>query len=222
MKKPTILIAEDHPLFRVALCQTLASQLDDPLLLEAEDFPALQQSLEKNQNIDLVLLDLHIPGAEGFSALIYITAYYSHLPVMIVSAHEEPEIIRRAIDHGATGFLPKGAPVADMTEALTRVLRGELWIPANIGNKGATNSAELDIADAMASLTPQQFKVAVMVNQGLLNKQIAYELKITEATVKAHMTEIFRKLGVHSRTQVAVALSQLGVSPANSTDQLLS
>ena len=159
-----------------------------------------------------------MPGAEGFSALIFLIAHYSHIPVMIVSAHEEPEIMRRAMDHGANGFLPKSASPEQISEAIETVLQGGLWAPKDIANNTGAADEELNTADALASFTPQQFRVANMVTQGLLNKQIAYELDVTEATIKAHMTEIFRKLGVHSRTQVAVALNQLAVTPSQSLE----
>ncbi len=216
---PCIIIADDHPLFRSALSATLQRELSQPQLIEAEDFNSLQQCVDGNSNANLILLDLHMPGAEGFSSLVFLTAHYPQIPVMIVSAHEEPEIIRRAMDHGASGFLPKSASLEAMTDALLTVLRGNTWLPEGLTDEPAAGEVELNIAEALASLTPQQFKVASMVSQGLLNKQIAYELHVTEATIKAHMTEIFRKLGVHSRTQAAVAIGQLAVSPSQSLDE---
>jgi len=127
--------------------------------------------------------------------------------------------MRRAIDHGANGFLPKSASIDIMTQALTAVLEGGLWVPDGLDNTPHVETEELSIAEALANLTPQQFRVATMVCQGLLNKQIAYELSVTEATIKAHMTEIFRKLGVHSRTQAALAIERLSVSPASNLDE---
>ncbi|MYM64604.1 response regulator [Pseudomaricurvus sp. HS19] len=214
-----IIIADDHPLFRSALSATLTRGLDSPSVLETEDFPGLQQMVEQTPQANLILLDLHMPGAEGFSALVYLTAHHPNVPVMVVSAHEEPEIMRRAIDHGAAGFLPKSAGIDTMMEALQAVLSGATWLPAGVDQTPIAGDEELSIADALASLTPQQFRVASMVSQGLLNKQIAYELNVTEATIKAHMTEIFRKLGVHSRTQAAVAIGQLAVHPVQSLDE---
>ncbi|NIB40232.1 response regulator transcription factor [Pseudomaricurvus alkylphenolicus] len=213
---PCIIIADDHPLFRSALSTTLSRELDQPVLVEAEDFNSLQSQVESHPSASLILLDLHMPGAEGFSALVYLTSHFPQIPVMIVSAHEEPEIIRRAMDHGACGFLPKSAPIETMSEALLTALKGGLWVPEGLSQAPIANDDELDIAEALANLTPQQFRVATMVSQGLLNKQIAFELNVTEATIKAHMTEIFRKLGVHSRTQAAVAIGQLAVHPTNS------
>jgi DNA-binding NarL/FixJ family response regulator len=215
----SIIVADDHPLFRTALRNILEIQLTQPDIIEAEDFPTLQNKLEKRNDFSLILLDLHMPGAEGFSALVFLIAQYPHIPVMIVSGHEEPEIMRRAIGHGACGFLPKSSSASQMSEALTQALNGGLWLPADINNHSLDNESELNIADSIGKLTPQQFRVSTMVSQGLLNKQIAYELNVTEATIKAHMTEIFRKLGVHSRTQAAVALSQLAVNPNSSIEE---
>ncbi len=218
VSSPTIIIADDHPLFRAALCTTLDRELDKPLLIEAEDFNSLQACLDKNNSANLLLLDLHMPGAEGFSALVFLTAHYPPIHVILISAHEEPEIMRRAIDHGASGFLPKSSPMNTMNEALSTVLNGGLWVPEGLANEPYAKDEELTIAEAMASLTPQQFRVATMVCQGLLNKQIAYELSVTEATIKAHMTEIFRKLGVHSRTQAALAIEKLAIAPVSNPD----
>jgi DNA-binding NarL/FixJ family response regulator len=209
---PLIIIADDHPLFRTALKDTLQRMLEPAAILEAGDFAALEQQLQQHgTRAHLLLLDLQMPGCDGFSALIYVTAHFPGLPVMIVSAHSEADVVSRALEHGACGFLPKSAPLDIMREALHTVLNGGLWQPAGQPPGRALSSSEQSIASAVASLTPQQFRVATMVNQGMLNKQIAFELHVTEATIKAHMTEIFRKLNVNSRTQVALALGQLAV-----------
>lgn len=218
--QPCIIIADDHPLFRTALSHTLQSGIPQARLIEAEDFGSLQARADAHPDAHLILLDLHMPGAEGFSALVYLTAHYPQIPVMVVSAHEEADIIHRAIDHGASGFLPKSASVDTIHTALSTVLAGGIWLPEGLAELSATREEELTVAEALASLTPQQFRVASMVSQGLLNKQIAYELGVTEATVKAHMTEIFKKLGVQSRTQAAVAMSQLAIHPSAAVEEL--
>ncbi|GAB2190979.1 response regulator transcription factor [Sessilibacter sp. MAH2] len=209
-----VIIADDHPLFRMALKNTIERLFPETNIREAEDFNSLAELLQaEGQRSQLLLLDLQMPGCEGFSALIYVLTHFSHIPVVVVSAHSEPEIIRRSMDHGAAGFLPKSADLNDMGEAINTVLAGGLWQP-DIGDGPQTISdQEQSIADSLSKLTQQQFRVASMVYQGLLNKQIAAELNITEATVKAHMTEIFKKLGVNSRTQVVLALGQLAVKP---------
>lgn len=209
----TIIIADDHPLFRTALSGTLKSISPQAEIVESEDLPSLQACVEDHDQASMILLDLHMPGADGFSALIFLTAHYAHIPVIVVSAHDEPEIMRRALDYGASGFLPKSSSTEDMKDALNTVLNGGIWAPEGLSQARVVGNDEQSVADALALLTPQQFRVASMVTQGLLNKQIAYELEVTEATVKAHMTEIFKKLGVHSRTQVALALSQLSITP---------
>jgi len=206
------LIADDHPLFRTALKQALGGLFDRCEIAEAEDISSLQQQLDTAIKPSLVLLDLHMPGAHGFSGLIYLSGHFPQIPVIMVSAHDSPEVIRRAFDHGAAGFLSKSSEPELIANAISSVLAGNIWKPSNYDPSIAgSSSEEQSIANVLASLTPQQFRVAGMLAQGLLNKQIAYELNVTEATVKAHLTEIFRKLGVHSRTQAVLAIGQLDV-----------
>ncbi|WP_226662839.1 response regulator transcription factor [Microbulbifer aggregans] len=208
------IIADDHPLFRGALRQSIAQTFPDAEIFEASDLQSLQDCVAAHPDCDLLLLDLHMPGAHGFSGLIFLAGQYPQLPVMVVSANEKPEVMCRAIDYGACGFLPKSAPVDQMGEALRQVLSGEIWLPQEIAeryNAGDTGDSESGVADVIATLTPQQFRVATMLAEGLLNKQIAYEMQVTEATVKAHLTALFRKLEVNSRTQAVLALSSLDV-----------
>lgn len=209
-----ILIADDHPLFRGALKQVIANAFPGTRLFEAETIPQVQKLLSRNEEIDLLLLDLHMPGAVGFSALSYVVGNYSALATIIVSANAHPETVRRALDFGASGFLSKSASVEQIEDAIVRVRSGQVVAPEapSDGGRGA-DLTSLDISAAVARLTPQQFRVASMLVEGMLNKQIAYELEVTEATVKAHMTEIFKKLGVHSRTQAVLALHTLSVDP---------
>jgi DNA-binding NarL/FixJ family response regulator len=210
-----IIIADDHPLFRTALKSILLTHIPNATITEVGDLVSLQTCVESNNKADLILLDLHMPGAEGFSSIIFINAHYPHIPIIIISAHEESDIIRRAIDHGASGFLPKSSSAEDIYQAIDEVLKGGIWIPEHVSPQQGIADDELNAADAIASLTPKQFRVGSMVSQGLLNKQIAFELHVTEATIKAHMTEIFRKLGVHSRTQVVMTFGKLAINPVN-------
>ncbi|MBD8526873.1 response regulator transcription factor [Pseudomarimonas arenosa] len=207
----SILIADDHPLFREALTRAVASALPQSTIHQADSVPALLTAVEQHPDIDLILLDLTMPGAEGFSALIHLRAHHPTLPVLVVSAREEPALMRRALAHGAAGFVPKSAPVETLAEALQQVLEGERWTPPGLDRQGEVEPDELAFGRRIAELTPQQFRVLGMVGTGLLNKQIAYELAVSEATIKAHMTAIMRKLGAHSRTQVAVLVSRLGL-----------
>jgi DNA-binding NarL/FixJ family response regulator len=210
----SILIADDHPLFRSALQQVIAQLYPDATLREAANVAELHREVERQRNVDLLLLDLHMPGALGFSALSWFVGQHPETPVIMISANSHPETVRRAIDHGAAGFLSKSTGVKDMASCIEQVIGGarELHPGLDAGGSGASLQS-LDVADALASLTPQQFRVASMLVEGLLNKQIAYELNVKEATIKAHMTEIFRKLGVQSRTQAVLALSSLAVEP---------
>lgn len=208
------IIADDHPLFRSALRLSIQQTFPDATIFEACDMQSLQQCVADHPDCDLLLLDLHMPGAHGFSGLIFLNGQYPQLPVMVVSANEKPEIMCRAIDYGACGFLPKSAPVEQIAEALQQSLAGEIWLPPAVAaryNAGDTSSDTNDVVDVIATLTPQQFRVATMLAEGLLNKQIAYEMQVTEATVKAHLTALFRKLEVNSRTQAVLALSSLDV-----------
>ena len=206
----TLIIADDHPLFRAALKDVIRQTVPDATLAEASSFAELQTALETGDSVDLVMLDLHMPGAHGFSALLFLVAHYPDIPVLMISANEQDEIIRRAADHGAMGFVSKSAQMDAIGEAIQAVRRGDMAFPASVDlSMPGVGDEESGVASALSELTPQQFRVATMITQGLLNKQIAYELNVTEATIKAHVTEIFRKLGVHSRTQAAMKLGQL-------------
>lgn len=215
MATTKIIIADDHPLFRTALKTNLEQSFSGATIREAEDIASLQALIEDDGDIDLILLDLNMPGAHGFSGLIQLQAHHPEIPVMIISAAETTEIMCRAIDHGAAGFLPKSSDTSNIASATAAILAGDRWLPAGVSYKAAPDEGEQQVAKAIGSLTPQQFRVATLLVQGLLNKQIAYELSVTEATIKAHITEIFRKLGVHSRTQAVLAINQLDVLQAD-------
>ncbi len=207
-----ILIADDHPLFRAALEQVLGQIYPQARLHLAANVAEMQEQVERGGRLDMLLLDLHMPGAHGFSALSWFVGQHPKTPAVVISANVHPETVRRALDHGAAAFLAKSAEVPMMAECFNAVLTGARNL--HPGLEAAASGASLrslDVADALATLTPQQFRVASMLVEGLLNKQIAYELSVKEATIKAHMTEIFRKLGVHSRTQAVLALGSLSV-----------
>jgi DNA-binding NarL/FixJ family response regulator len=216
----SILIADDHPLFRSALQQVIEQLYPRATLHQAADVSELQQCLDQHRGIGLLLLDLHMPGALGYSALSWFTGQYPKTPVIMISANSHPDTVRRAIDHGAAGFLSKSAQVSDMKSCIEQVMAGSRGLHPGLNASGGGASLQsLDVADALSSLTPQQFRVVSMLVEGLLNKQIAYELNVKEATIKAHMTEIFRKLGVHSRTQAVLALASLSVeTPSDLVD----
>ena len=202
----TILIADDHPLFRNALFQAIHMAISGASLLEADSLDALLSLLRKDPEPDLLLLDLKMPGANGMSGLMQLRAEYPDLPIVVVSASEEPSVVTQVKSHGAFGFIPKSSDMRSLISALNQVLAGDPFFPkGSITNNAACN----DLAEKLATLTPQQYRVLGMLSDGLLNKQIAYELNVSEATIKAHMTAIFRKLGVKNRTQAVIHLQQL-------------
>ncbi len=210
-----ILIVDDHPLFRSALQQALSLGLGpDVRLVEAASIAELEVCLAQKSDWDLVLLDLNMPGAYGFSGLVLLRGQYPQIPVLMVSAQEEAAVVARAREFGAAGFIPKSSSLASIQQGVNAVLAGDSWWPAQ-SQIAASLSAEAKAASAgLASLTPQQFRVLSMVCDGLLNKQIAYQLNVSEATIKAHVTAMFRKLGVRTRTQAALLLQQLEAIPS--------
>jgi DNA-binding NarL/FixJ family response regulator len=208
-----ILIVDDHPLFRHALIQAVRYSFPQAQIHETAAVNEFYERLESGSEPDLVLLDLNLPGASGFSALVHVRAQYPSIPIIVVSAHEEASIIQRAIAHGAMGYIPKSAHPSHIGEAIRQVLEGEIWLP-NLPNNVSFDpraADETELAERIQSLTPQQFRVLMMVAEGLLNKQIAYELDVSEATIKAHVTAIFRKLGVQNRTQAVLAINALNI-----------
>ena len=207
------IVADDHPLFRNAISQVLQMVKAPCEIVEAEDMTSLQTKLGDHPNACLVLLDLHMPGAHGFSALAYVKGQAPDMPVLVVSANERQEIMQRAVELGAQGFLPKSAGVDTIKASIQACLAGDTWLPKNVGNPTPASEDEKQLMAGIASLTPQQYLVMTMLAEGLLNKQIAYELDVTEATIKAHMTAIFKKLQVRSRTQAVLAISKLNLEP---------
>ena len=216
LQAETVIVADDHPLFRTAIKEALEAEQGGTNFLEASSFESLQKLVDEQKEVDLVLLDLHMPGVSGFAGLVYLCKRYPSVPVVIISANEDPVVIKRALEHGAAGFIPKSSSIDTITQAISSILMGEIWAPAlTRSDLPGRNNSELELAERMAQLTPQQFKVLMMMSQGLLNKQIAYELDVSEATIKAHVTAIMNKLGVSNRTQAVLAANQLSVSNPN-------
>ncbi len=214
-----ILVADDHPLFRDALERAVLVALPHARVHSADSVHDLLSLIEALPDAELLLLDLHMPGARGYSALAHIRGQYPGLPIIVVSGHEEALVAQRALAHGAAAYIPKSTPAAEIVGAIHSVLAGDVWLPHSLlGQDVELKAEEADAAARIATLTPQQFRVMTMLADGQLNKQIAWELGVSEATVKAHMTTIMRKLGVNNRTQVALVASQLavdeGVMPA--------
>jgi DNA-binding NarL/FixJ family response regulator len=202
-------VADDHPLFRGAMREAVSTLFEPADVFEAGGLDDLQALLEREADMDLVLLDLTMPGVRGFSGLLFLRAQFPGVPVVIVSANEEPDVIRRCMEFGASGFLPKTLDVEIMRSAIRRVLDGGVWTPPDVDLSGEADAATRDLVARLATLTPQQVRVLMMLSEGLLNKQIAFELKVSEATVKAHVSAILQKLGVESRTQAVIAASKI-------------
>lgn len=197
-----ILLADDHPLFRQALRAVIAGAQPDFVVEEADTLEGAHQALAKVPDIELVMLDLKMPDCSGFAGLLTLHASYPLLSIIIVSASNESEIVNRAINFGASGFIPKSATYGEIAQGLETVLAGDIWAPlATPHNTPLTAS--------IASLTASQLRILTGLQRGLLNKQIAAEMGLSAATVKVHMSAMFRKLGVMNRTQAAVAAQAL-------------
>ncbi|UJF20546.1 response regulator transcription factor [Shewanella sp. OMA3-2] len=211
-----IIIADDHPLFRNALRQALSLTFNNTQWFEADSADALQKLMDMTDApVDLILLDLQMPGSHGYSTLIHLRSHYPNIPVVVISAHEDINTISRAIHYGSSGFIPKSSSMETLAEALNAVLYGDIWLPAGTQILPVTDDATDQMAGRLSDLTPQQYKVLQMFAEGLLNKQIAYDFGVSEATIKAHATAIFRKLGVRNRTQAVIALQQLLMDKVN-------
>jgi DNA-binding NarL/FixJ family response regulator len=210
-----VLIVDDHPLYRAALKGAVASACTNCEFLEAESVAGLFDALEQHPHTDLLLLDLNLPGAYGFCALAHLRGSHPQLPVIVVSATDDARTVRQALALGAQGFVSKSADAVTIGRNVESVLRGEYVSPPGLGasTEPAADVAALDLAQRLAQLTAQQFRVFGMLCLGRVNKHIAYELQITEATVKAHMTAILRKLGVANRTQAVLLAGRLLIDP---------
>jgi len=206
-----VLIVDDHPLFRAALKDAVAAASADCSFLEAGNVAGLYDTLERHPHIDLLLLDLNLPGAYGFCVMAHLRGSYPELPLIVVSAMDDARTVRQALAFGALGFISKSADAGTIGRNVLSVLRGEYVSPEGLGPSSgpAVDVAALDVAQRLAQLTPQQFRVFGMLCSGRVNKQIANHLQITEATVKAHMTIVLRKLGATTRTQAALLAGRL-------------
>jgi DNA-binding NarL/FixJ family response regulator len=206
-----VVIADDHPLFRGALREAVSGLGDHLDIAEAGSFEEVTKLLERGGDVDLILLDLTMPDVRGYSGLICLRTQYPSFPVVVVSANDDPSVIRRCMDFGASGFIPKTLGVEPMRMAVASVLEGGIWTPPDVDLDGGSDAEAACLIAKLATLTPQQVRVLMMLSEGRLNKQIAYELAVSEATVKAHVSAILQKLGVESRTQAVIAAAKIEV-----------
>ncbi len=204
-----LVIADDHPLFRGALREAVSGLLERVDIAEAGTFNEVAELLDRSGEVDLILLDLRMPGVRGFSGLLYLRAQYPSVPVIVVSANDDPAAIRRCMEFGASGFIPKTLGVEAMRTAISRILGGGVWAPPDVDLSAGSDAETAALMARMATLTPQQVRVLMMLSEGLLNKQIAFQLGVSEATVKAHVSAILQKLGVESRTQAVIAAAKI-------------
>lgn len=204
------IIADDHPLFRGALRQVLSGQSENVEIIEAGDFDTVRKLVGEKDDTDLLLLDLTMPGGTGLSGLVALKALQPALPIIIVSATDDPATIHHALELGASGFISKSASMETIGEAVGAVLAGDIWTPDDIDLDHPKDPEIESLIARLRTLTPQQTRVLTMLAEGLLNKQIAFELGVSEATVKAHVSAVLQKLGVDSRIQAVILLSRIG------------
>ena len=206
---PNILIADDHPLVLGALRQAVGGAVPGARIHEANDFESLAAALEETPDMDLVLLDLSMPGVRGFSGLLFLRAERPSVPVVVVSGNEDRAVIRHCLEFGASAYVPKSLDMESMRAAIRVVLDGGQWTPPDFDASARADPGTGALVRRLSSLTPQQVRVLMMLSQGLLNKQIAYELAVSEATVKAHVSAILQKLDVDSRTQAVILAAKI-------------
>ncbi|WP_273429927.1 response regulator transcription factor [Marinobacter sp.] len=214
-----ILIADDHPLFREAISSVIASGFQNSTIIETDDLDSAVEITRENDDLDLILLDLNMPGMHGLNGLITLCNEAPSIPVVIVSAEEDKQVVLQAITYGAIGFITKSSPRAQMTEAIQQILNGNVYLPSDIirtSNEGRQRRSRNDdnpiSPELLNSLTRRQLLVLERMSKGESNKQIAYNLNIAETTVKAHVSAILRKLGVHNRVQAILSASDVDFS----------
>jgi DNA-binding NarL/FixJ family response regulator len=214
-----ILIADDHPLFREAISSVIASGFEGSEIIETDDLDSALDITRENDDLDLILLDLNMPGMHGLNGLITLRNEAPTIPVVIVSAEEDKQVVLQAITYGACGFITKSSPRAQMTEAIQQILNGNVYLPSDIIRTGKESNTRRSrnednpiSPELLNSLTRRQLLVLERMSKGESNKQIAYNLNIAETTVKAHVSAILRKLGVHNRVQAILSASDVDFS----------
>jgi DNA-binding NarL/FixJ family response regulator len=212
MAEHTIIIADDHPLFRGALRQAVSGMEGTHVIVEAGTFDEARTAVLSNQDTDVMLLDLAMPGISGFSGLMALRAEFYSLPIIICSATDDSTTIRRALELGASGFISKSSGIDEIRSAIQTVLNGDIASPALLDGEQEQDAELAELMARLKTLTPQQNRVLGMLCEGLLNKQIAYALNVSEATIKAHVSAILLKLKVDSRTQAVVQLGRLNMA----------
>lgn len=214
-----ILVADDHPLFREAITSVIESGFAGSEVFETADLDSALAIAQQNDDLDLILLDLNMPGMHGLNGLISLRNEAPTIPVVIVSAEEDKHVVLQAITYGAIGFITKSSPRSQMTEAIQQILNGNVYLPPDIIRTGKDSSQRRHrnednpiSPERLNSLTRRQLLVLERMSKGESNKQIAYHLSIAETTVKAHVSAILRKLNVHNRIQAILSASDVDFS----------
>ena len=212
-----ILIADDHPLFREAIHNVIADGFPGSDVMETADLDSTLELTQDHDDLDLILLDLNMPGMHGLGGLINLRNEAPTVPVVIVSAEQDKQIVLQAITYGAVGFITKSSPRAQMTEAIEQILNGNVYLPSDIirTQKAATRRSHEESSippELLQALTRKQLLVLERMTKGESNKQIAYNLDIAETTVKAHVSAILRKLNVHNRVQAILSAGDIDFS----------
>ncbi len=205
------LIADDHPLYREALISALQPLFENVDIIQSDGLDSTLEALQQHSDFDLVLLDLNMPGCDSFYGLIRVSQDFPKVAVAVVSASDSVEVVCKVMNLGAKGFIPKSTPTIVIAEALKQIMDGKNWFPEDMQTDIEDYVPAIDIAKLVGELTPKQFRVLRLLQNGLLNKQIAFDLSITEATVKAHISAIFRKFNVNTRTQAVLMLKYLDI-----------
>ena len=216
-----ILVADDHPLFREAIVHLLKRSVTDVITHETNSLKELKAILSTGNHISLLLLDLKLSDTDSIDGLLYIKKAYPALPVIVISAYDDQSVILDSLRYGASGFIPKHSGMDDIAAAIHAVLDGDIWFPGSV-DMDMSDPQPVDKPD-FADLTTTQLKVLTLLRDGKPSKEMADIMFVTEATIKAHLTEIYRKLHVHNRTQAVVMAKQLelprtGISPPQDTD----
>ncbi|WP_093328759.1 response regulator transcription factor [Thalassotalea agarivorans] len=215
MSTTKVAIADDHPLFRAALKHAVVECVTKEDILEADNFQDLLTIVESTPALEMIFLDLHMPGNDGFTGLTQLQNHYPDIVVIMVSSDDNPEIMQKAINYGASAFIPKAADLETISSAINTVLDGDVWLPSGIDAANDDSAKEhKKLAKQLAQLTPQQYTVLARIADGQLNKQIAYDLDIKETTVKKHVSAILLKLEVLNRTQAGLVYQQLMLTPS--------
>lgn len=211
------LLIDDHPLFRDALRSTVNTLFPGATTDDAHSLDDALKVLDADDPFDLALLDLNLPGVQGFDGLLRLRKTHPRLPILVVSGLEDNPTIRKSLQCGAAGFVPKSVGRDQLSLAIDQVISGSVYTPPDYEPDAVSPAVESEdeLMVRLASLTPQQLRVLVMLREGMLNKQIAHELGVGSTTVKAHVSEVLRKLKVHSRTQAVIEASRVDFSELN-------